>query len=130
MPQMDDLASFERSITDALAQCGCERFTVSDLHRYTRETRQHIYADNVAHGEDIAAPWVTLIIADGVAIFTVFDDPFLVYIVPCVEREMISDTDAFAMCEVAEHINLLRTKYNKTDPDASISRAVAESWLG
>ncbi|WP_233214877.1 hypothetical protein [Rhodopirellula bahusiensis] len=127
---MDDLSSFERSVSAALRQAGCDTFTASNLRRHTREVRDDIYADEVAHGSDIAAPFVNFIITHDVAIFTIFDDPFLVYVVPCTEREMISDTDAFAMAEISEHIELLATKYGKSTPDASISRTLAESWLG
>ena len=58
---------------------------------------------------DIASQFVNFIITHDVAIFTIFDDPFLVYVVPCTERQMIADTDAFDMSEVSEHIELLAT---------------------
>ncbi|EMB13333.1 hypothetical protein RE6C_05942 [Rhodopirellula europaea 6C] len=130
MTQMDDLSSFERSVSAALLQAGCDTFTASDLQRHTREVRDDIYADELAHGGDIASPFVNFIITHDVAIFTIFDDPFLVYVIPCTEREMISDTDAFAMFEVPEHIELLANKYGRSAPDATISRSLAETWLG
>lgn len=127
---MDDLTSFERFVSAALRDAGCDTFTTSDLQRHTREVRDDIYADEVAHGGNIATPFVNFIITHDVAIFTIFDDPFLVYVVPCTEREMIADTDAFAMSEVSEHIELLAKKYGKSAPDATIPRPLAESWLG
>ena len=83
---MEDLSSFERSVSAALIQAGCDTFTTSDLQRNTREVRDDIYTDEVAHGGDIAAPFVNFIITHDVAIFTIFDGPFLVYVVPCAKR--------------------------------------------
>ena len=130
MNQIDDLNSFERSVSAALRNAGCDTFTASDLQPHTREVRDDIYADEVAHGGDIASPFVSFIITHDVAIFTIFEDPFLVYVVPCTEGEMIADTDAFAMSEVSKHIELLATKYDKPAPDAVIPRSLAEWWLG
>lgn len=127
---MDDLTSFERSISAALRNAGCNTFSASDLQQHTREVRDDIYDDEIGHGGDIASPFVNFIITPDFAIFTIFDDPFMVYVVPCTEREMIADTDAFAMSEVSKHIELLATKYGKSAPDATIPRPLAESWLG
>ena len=126
---MDDLSDFERSISAALASAGADGYSIADLKRTIRECRDDIYADTVKHGGDLAEPFVDFIIVRDVAIFTFFDSDFSVYVFPCVEADLISQTNSLAMIDVTEHRQLL-SEYGKTDPDATISREQGELWLG
>jgi hypothetical protein len=127
---MQDISEFEKSIYSALTSAGCDGYSVADLRRDIRECRNDIYADTLKHGGDLAEPFVEFIIVRDVAIFTFFDSEFSLYVFPCVEAELISQTNPLAMSDVSEHRQLLRDVYGKNAPDAVVSRAQAELWLG
>jgi len=127
---MHDISDFEESISSALTSAGCDGYTLAELRRDTRECRDNIYADTLSHGGDVAEPFVNFVIVRDVAIYTFFGSEFSVYVFPCVEAELISQTNPLAMSDVSEHRRLLCDVYGKNSPDAVIPRSAAELWLG
>ncbi len=67
-----DVNELQSRLETLLEGAGCSRYTVRDLHRDTRQCRDDIYADNLARGESPASPFYNFIVAEGVAVFTLF----------------------------------------------------------
>lgn len=126
---MDDLSDFEAAVSAALSGVGCSSYSIVDLKRDARECRDQIYADSLSHGEDTGAPFVNFVITDDVAVYTVFTDPFAVYITRCSEQALITATRELSMSDVDAHLALIQS-LGKSNPDASISRSASELWLG
>lgn len=124
-----DLNEFESRLRVLLAEAGCVRYGVSDLHRDTRECRDGIYADDTAHGQLPDSSFYYFIVAEGVAVFTFFESDFSVYVFRCDEHDLITETDPLALDDTDACKALLASKYRKTKPDLVIARGLAENWL-
>jgi DNA-binding winged helix-turn-helix (wHTH) protein len=74
-------------------------------------------------------PFFNFVIVEGVAIFTIFDDPFEIYIFSCDEFELIRKFDEFAMIDVGPCKQLLATRYGKMAPDVAAARSLAQLWI-
>ena len=126
---MDSLDDFETRLAARFAEAGMRRYNVANLRQETRDCRDDIYKDASQHGGDIAEPFFNFVIVDGVAIFTLFDSDFSVYVVSCVESELIVQTNNLAMVDVGAVRDLLAREYGKSDPDAALPRSMGELWL-
>ncbi|MCA9120597.1 MAG: hypothetical protein KDB11_10460 [Planctomycetales bacterium] len=126
---MDSLNDFESRLSARLAEAGMHRYSVADLRRETRDCRDFIYKDTSQHGGDIAEPFFNFVVVDGVAVFTLFEVDFSVYIAPCQESELIAQTNSLAIIDVAAVRDLLAREYGKSVPDAALPRSIAELWL-
>lgn len=105
------------------------RYSVADLRRDTRACRDDIHKDTSQHGGDIAEPFFNFVVVDGVAIFTLFESSFSVYVVSCKESELIAQTNSLAMIDVSAVRDLLAREYGKSAPDAALPRSIGELWL-
>jgi hypothetical protein len=126
---MLDLNEFESRLGLLLANAGCSKYGVREIHQDTKECRNEVYADSVAHGQSPADPFFNFIVAEGVAVFTFFESDFAVYVFGCDERKLISDTASLAMADTDACKLLLATNYGKNGPDVKIPRELAECWL-
>jgi hypothetical protein len=127
---MVDLDEFESHLLALFAEAGCSKYTVSDLHRDTKQCRDDIHADCVAHGGSIGGAFFNFIIApNGVAIFTFFEVDFSVYVFACNEYEVINETSVLAMADTGECRRLLVEKFGKKSPDLVIAWSLADYWL-
>eukprot|EP00456_Euglypha_rotunda_P086337 TRINITY_DN874_c0_g1_i3.p1 TRINITY_DN874_c0_g1~~TRINITY_DN874_c0_g1_i3.p1 ORF type:complete len:129 (+),score=17.92 TRINITY_DN874_c0_g1_i3:164-550(+) len=126
---MDSIDEFETRLASRLAEAGIRRYNLANLLRETRDCRDDIYKDASQHSGDIAEPFFNFVIVEGGAIFTLFDSNFSVYVVPCVESELIVQTNSLAMVDVGAVRDLLALEYGKSDPDAALPRSMGELWL-
>ena len=126
---MDSLDEFESRLSVRFAEAGIHRYGVADLRRDTRNCRDDIYNDTSQHGGDIAEPFFNFVVADGVAIFTLFGSDFSVYIVPCEESELIAQTNSLTMIDIGAVRDLLAREYGRSVPDAALPRSIGELWL-
>lgn len=123
------LNEFELRLGELLANAGCSKYGVRDLHRDAKECRDYVYADSIAHGQSASDPFFNFIVAEGVAMFTFFEFDFAVYLFHCDEFQLISDTEPLAMSDTDACKLLLARKYGKREPDLTIARGLAECWL-
>jgi len=93
-----DSVEFRIAVTKLLGQLG-SRFTEEILRRDTKECRNAIYADNIAHGEHIEDPFFNFVVHDVVAAFTFFESEFAIYAFRCNESELISEAGRFALSD-------------------------------
>lgn len=126
---MDELFEFESRLSSLLSAAGCRKYGVSELHRDTRECRDGIYTDDIAHGNSIADSFFHFMIAENVAIFIFFEETFSAFVFPCDEYELINETGQFAMSDMNACKTLLAERYGKKTPDLIIPRALAELWV-
>lgn len=126
---MDSLDEFESLLSALLADAGSNRYRVADLRRDARDCRDDIYKDRSQHRGEIAEPFFNFVVADGVAVCTVFESIFSVYVVSCEESELIAQTDRLAVIDVDACRDLLAREYGKSEPDAALSRSLGELWL-
>jgi hypothetical protein len=126
---MYSLDEFESRLSALIAEAGSHRYSVADLRRDTRDCRDDIYQDTSQHGDDIAEPFFNFVVVDGVAVFTLFESNFSVYVVSCEESELIAQTNRLAMIDVDACRDLLAREYGKSAPDAALPRSLGELWL-
>jgi hypothetical protein len=107
------LNEFESWLGTLLAQAGCVKYSVPDLHRDAKQCRDEIYADNIAHGGTAAEPFFDVIIVEGVAVFTFFERDFSVYVFRCDEDALIRDTSPLAMADTVACKSLLAGKIRR-----------------
>jgi len=88
-----------------------------------------MYTDIIEHGGKIEDPFFNYVVKSDIAIFTVFDDPFLIYAFTCDEPTLIRDFERFAMSEVKQCKEHLAATYNKVLPDIEVRRSIAELWM-
>jgi hypothetical protein len=124
-----ELNDFESRLAALLAEAGCVKYSVRDLHRDSKQCRDGIYADDIAHAKSAPAPFFNFIVAEGVAVFTFFEADLGVYVFRCDESELIHETTPFAMTDTNACKSLLAIKYGKLAPDLALSRGLAEYWL-
>jgi hypothetical protein len=123
-----ELNEFRAELSRLLAAAGC-RLTESDVRRITKECRDEIYAEALSSGTPLESPFFHFVSLDGIALFTFFESPFALFILPCVEHALIGETNQIALLDTHQCRDLLRTKYDKVKPDLEIPRTVAELWL-
>jgi hypothetical protein len=119
---------FVESLSRILRESGSS-LTVDELRRLTKECRDEIYSDDIAHKGNCDGPFFNFVIAGGVAVFTFFESEFSVYVLPCTPTQLIADTNRLAMGDVADCRQYLAAKHGKTTPDLVVSRSVSEYWL-
>lgn len=117
----DDLSSL-------LAQFGTT-MTESAIRRATKQCRDDIYADTLAHGGRVEDPFFNFVTSKGVAVFTFFESDFSLYVFRCDEAELIAETNRFAMSDTAECKAYLAANHQKPEPDIVAPRSVCEHWL-
>jgi hypothetical protein len=126
---MGELDEFESRLRELLREAGCVRYGVPDLIADTKQCRDEIYSDTVAHGGSVSSPFFDFVIVEGVAVFTFFESDFSVYVFACNELELINVTGALAMTDTDACKLLLEKKYGKPKPDLVIARGLVEHWL-
>jgi hypothetical protein len=109
------------ALQSAIAQAGCLKYSEPELRRATKKCLKGLGWT--------PRPFFNFVIAEDVAIFQIFDDPFEFYIFPCDERELIRTFDFFAMREVGPCKEYLATRYGKTSPDIVAARSLAQLWM-
>ncbi len=119
---------FSNALVSLLHQYG-GALTEPQLRRETKDCRDDVYADNLAHGGRIDDPFFHFVVVNSVAVFTFFESQFSVYAVHCDEAELIAQTNDFALGNIAECKKYLASKYQKLEPDLVVPRAVCEHWL-
>lgn len=119
---------FAEALTALLAGFGTTT-TEPVIRRATKECRDDIYADTLAHGGRSEDPFFNFVIAEGVAVFTFFESDFSLYVFRCNETDLISQTNRFAMSDTAECKAYLAEVHQKSLPDLVVSRPVCEHWL-
>jgi hypothetical protein len=100
-----------------------------DVRREAKECRDGIIADDKAHGASADRPFFDFLALQNVAVFTFFESQFSIYIVPCNESQVISDTNRFAMSDTAECKAYLAAAHGKASPDFVLSEADCDAWL-
>ena len=95
----------------------------------TKECRDEIYADERAHGGNIESPFFNFVAFQNLAVFTFFESDFSIYALPCDEARIIADTQQFALCDTRECKAYLASEHNKSEPDLTVPRAIAEHWM-
>src|SRR5262245_3110111 len=111
-----------------LAQTGAA-LTESAVRRATKDCRDEIYADSVAHAGHIEDHFFNVVASKGTAVFTFFESQFSVYVLRCNEAQLISEVNRFAMEDTEECKAFLSAQYGKVNPDCVVPRAVCEHWL-
>jgi hypothetical protein len=106
-----------------------EPLAESTIRRATRECRNQVYTDTLAHGGRIEDPFFNFVVVNKTAVFTFFESDFRVFVLRCDEAELISQMNSFAMVETEECKSYLAKVYRKLQPDLVVSRAVSEHWL-
>jgi hypothetical protein len=119
---------FAHTLSSMLAELGAEN-AEPYVRRATKECRDAVYADTVAHGGEIGDPFFNFVVFGSVAVFTFFESDFSIYALHCNEAQLISEMDRFALADTAECKTYLAATYQKLQPDLVVSRSVCERWL-
>jgi hypothetical protein len=109
------------ALQSALAQAGCVKYREPELRRDAKKCLKGLGWT--------PGPFFNFVIAEDVAIFTIFDDPFEFYIFPCDEPELIRSFDFFAMRDVGPCKQYLAARYGKMAPDIVAARSLAQLWM-
>jgi len=118
------------ALRSVLAQAGSRTYGERELRREAKECMGGMWRDALNHRVDPARPFFSFVVSDGIAIFTIFDDPFEIYVFPCEERELIRTfEDEFAMRDVGLCKQLLATRHGKEAPDVAAARSLAQLWM-
>jgi hypothetical protein len=123
-----DAREFAIGLASLLAELG-NSITEPSIRSDAKDCRDQIYADNLAHGGSVEAPFFNFVVLSDVAVFTFFEAEFSVYVLRCNEAELISRTNRFAMADTLDCKAFLAAQYQKHRPDLVISRSVCEQWL-
>ena len=119
---------FVEALSNLLTQIGSS-FTIAEIRSSTKECRDEIYADTLAHNGRLEDPFFNFVVHKDVAVFAFFEAEFSVYVLRCNEAELIAETGKLAMSDTIECRDYLATKHQKPQPDLVVSRFVCEHWL-
>ncbi len=123
-----NLQEFQSQLSILLAESGSS-LSEQRVRYHARATLREIREDNETHGCPANAPFFDLIISADVAVFTFFDAGLSIYVVPCVEMELILQMNRFAMAETEALRELLSLQYHKCAPDLLLGPTLMEEWL-
>ena len=107
------------------------KYGEAELRRDAKRCMVELWRDDLNHGGDPTIPYYNFVIADGVAVFTIYDDPFEIYIFSCDERELIRTFDEIggAMRDVGPCKRLLAARYGIVEPVVVAARSLAQLWM-
>jgi len=118
------------ALRSVLAQSGCRKYGEREFRRDAKDCMVEMIKEALAHNVDPGTPFFGFVVVEGVAIVTIFDDPFEIYVFSCDERELVGAFEnKFAMRDVGPCKQLLATQFKKTTPDVAAARPIAQLWM-
>jgi hypothetical protein len=110
--------------------CLDQDYSIRDLCRDSLECRNGLFRDALRSGSGPAAPFFNFVALAGTAIVTTWNEASLdIYFVRCEEARFRLETSDLALSEPERIVELLRTAYDKHEPDLSIQRGTSDLWL-
>jgi len=128
--QAESTNQISATLRSVLAQAGCRKYGERELRRDAKECMVEVTREALKHEVDPGTPFFSFVVSEGVAIVTIFDDPFEIYVFSCDESELVrAFKSQFAMRDVGPCKQLLATQYGKTAPDVAAARSLAQLWM-
>lgn len=121
-----DLNTFQQELSKLLME---SELTAESLRVTLQSTRDGVYADAMKFGLNIGDPFFDCVGLGQMSLAVFFETEFTIYAVDCDEKTLIAATEELAMVETEACKEMLKVRFNKSQPDLRIPRALAELWM-